>query len=81
MAQSQLTPTQQRILQLESTVKELSNQIQTLLSRTARPKAILPDPNKFNSTIQRWDTWRPSIKAKLLVDGQAIGNSCAQFYY
>jgi len=30
---------------------------------------------------QKFDTWLPSIRAKLRVDGAAIGDSVAQFYY
>jgi hypothetical protein len=48
---------------------------------TSRPKPSLPDPDKFNGTVQRFDTWLPSIRAKLQVDGLAIGDSTAQFYY
>ncbi|EKD18609.1 hypothetical protein MBM_03602 [Drepanopeziza brunnea f. sp. 'multigermtubi' MB_m1] len=44
-------------------------------------KCVLPDPDKFNGTVQRWNTWLPSIKAKLLVDGKALGGPTAQFYY
>lgn len=48
---------------------------------TSRPKACLPEPEKFNGTATKWDTWLPSIEAKLLVDAEAIGNPTAQFYY
>ena len=46
-----------------------------------RPRPVLPDPDKFNGSLQRFDTWLPSIKAKLLVDGDAIGDSVARFYF
>ncbi len=49
--------------------------------RTSRPKASLPDPEKFNGQTYKFDTWLPSIKAKLRVDGDAIGDATAQFYY
>ena len=32
-------------------------------------------------TPHKFDTWLPSIKAKLRVDGKPIGASLAQFYY
>ena len=44
-------------------------------------KSKLPDPEKFAGSTYRFDTWLPSIKAKLSVDGSAIGDSTAQFYY
>jgi hypothetical protein len=45
------------------------------------PKPSLPDPEKFNGQAHKFDTWLPSIKAKLRVDGPAIGDTVAQFYY
>jgi hypothetical protein len=48
---------------------------------SARPKASLPDPEKFNGQAYKLDTWLPSIRAKLQVDSQAIGDAIAQFYY
>ena len=47
----------------------------------ARPKASLPDPEKFNGQVYKLDTWLPAIRAKLQVDGQAIGDAITQFYY
>src|SRR5208282_2300372 len=46
-----------------------------------RPKPSLPDPEKFNGQAYKYDTWLPSIQAKLRVDGEAIGDPTAQFYY
>ena len=46
-----------------------------------RLRARLPDPEKFARSIYKFDTWLPSIKAKLRVDGEAIGDAIAQFYY
>ena len=66
---------QQEILELQHAVAELSNRPQP------RSRPVLPDPEKFNGTPHRFDTWLPSIEAKLLVDGDAIGSSVAQFYY
>jgi hypothetical protein len=37
----------------------------------------LPDPEKFAGSTYRFDTWLPLIKAKLSVDGSAIGDSTA----
>jgi hypothetical protein len=46
-----------------------------------RPRARLPDPDKFAGSTYKFDTWLPSVRAKLRVDGEAIGDAIAQFYY
>jgi retrotransposon gag protein len=46
-----------------------------------RPKPQLPDPDKFTGTPLTWDTWLPLIKAKLRIDGDAIGGPEARFFY
>ena len=50
-------------------------------TQPSRPRPRLPDPEKFTGSTYKFDTWLPSIKAKLRVDGIAIGDSVAQFYY
>jgi hypothetical protein len=50
-------------------------------STGTHPRTRLPDPEKFAGSSYKFDTWLPSIKAKLRVDGTAIGDSVAQFYY
>ena len=59
--------------------------LEIMLQRTpapTRPKPALPDPEKFTGSAQKkYDTWLPSIKAKLRVDANAIGDQIAQFYY
>jgi hypothetical protein len=50
-------------------------------SMNTRPKASLPDPDKFTGQAHKFDTWLPAIRAKLQVDGDAIGDATAQFYY
>lgn len=42
---------------------------------------MIQDPEKFSGNAATFDTWLPAIRAKLAVDGDAIGNSTAQFYY
>jgi hypothetical protein len=64
-----------------SSLRAVNDFLRTTPSTTSRPKPSLPDPDKFNSTVQRFDTWLPSIRAKLQVDSPAIDNSIAQFYY
>ncbi|QSZ30499.1 hypothetical protein DSL72_000053 [Monilinia vaccinii-corymbosi] len=48
---------------------------------STRPKPCLSDPEKFGGNIHKFDTWLSSIRAKLQVDGAAIGDSIVQFYY
>ena len=47
--------------------------------KSSRPK--LPDPEKFAGQTYKFDTWLPLIKAKLRIDGAAISDATAQFYY
>lgn len=79
------TEIQQQLRQeFQVTIDALRSEILLLRSQTqpqARPKPSLPDPEKFNGQAHRFDTWLPSIKAKLRVDSLAIGDSVAQFYY
>jgi hypothetical protein len=59
-----------------------SLRVEVLSLRTsAPPKPTLPDPDKFDGKAYHFDTWLPSIKAKLRINGPAIGNTTAQFYY
>src|SRR3954447_8316009 len=50
-------------------------------SSSSRPKPHLPDPQKFDGKSHRFRVWLPEIKAKLRVDGEAIGDNTARFYY
>jgi hypothetical protein len=70
----------QQLAALQAQITQLQSEIQ-LLRSNSRPKPALPDPEKFNGSAHRFDTWLPSIRAKLRVDGTAIGDSIAQFYY
>jgi hypothetical protein len=58
----------------------LRSEIATLRAKNIQ-KSKLPDPEKFAGSTYKFDTWLPSIKAKLRIDGPAIGDSIAQFYY
>jgi hypothetical protein len=53
----------------------------TQLINHSLPRAKLPNPKKFTGNTYKFDTWLPLIKAKLRINGIAIGNSVAQFYY
>ncbi|OQD60028.1 hypothetical protein PENPOL_c031G04805 [Penicillium polonicum] len=50
-------------------------------SSSKRPKSSLPDPEKFTGQSFKYDTWDALIRVKLAIDGPAIGDSTAQFYY
>jgi hypothetical protein len=72
--------------QVQNLIQGLQSQINTLTLRldasaaaSTRPK--LPHPDKFGGSAQKFDTWLLAIKAKLYVDGPAIGSKLAQFYY
>jgi hypothetical protein len=69
--------------EFQATIDALRSEILSLRTNhsTSRPKPCLPDPEKFNGQAHKFDTWLPSIKAKLRVDGPAIGDAVAQFYY
>ena len=74
------------LAELQAELKRQRDEITFLRSiistqASARPKASLPDPEKFNGQAYKLDTWLPSIRAKLQVDSQAIGDAIAQFYY
>lgn len=64
------------IVDQRAIIEELRNH-----SNSRRPRPSLPHPERFNGHIQKWDTWFPSIKAKVHVDGDAIGDDTAKFYY
>ena len=53
----------------------------TTSTNPRRPKPNLPNPEKFNGKIYKFDIWFLVIRAKLRINGPAIGNSTAQFYY
>jgi len=64
------------IMQLQAQLLALST-----APTSARPRPALPDPAKFDGKAYHFDTWLPAIKAKIRVDGAALGDSIAQFYY
>jgi hypothetical protein len=70
------------IAELQAEVQRQRDEIAFLRSlatnrTSSKPKASLPDPEKFNGQAHKFDTWLPSIKAKLRVDGDAIGDATA----
>lgn len=69
------------ITELQTEAHRQRDEILLLRSIKPKPKSSLPDPEKFSGQPHKFDTWLPSIKAKLRVDGEAIGDSVAQFYY
>lgn len=76
----------QREAQLMSTIAGMQAQIDELrgaiTQRVAtRPRQVLPEPDRFTGRMKDWDAWILAMKAKLRVDGAAIGDENAQFYY
>ena len=67
------------IINLQGQLLALSNAASTNASVRLRPALL--DPAKFDGKAYHFDTWLPAIKAKLRVDGAALGDSIAQFYY
>lgn len=67
------------IAELQAELRRQREEIHLLQQH--RPKPSLPNPEKFSGQSHKFDTWLPSIKAKLRVDGIAIGDPVAQFYY
>src|SRR5271155_6082468 len=47
----------------------------------ARPKAILPNPPKFDGTRNESEGWRSLVRDKVDIDGEAIGSARNQFIY
>ena len=70
----------QQLAAMQAQIIQLQSEIQALHLHSC-PKPALPDPDKFNSSTQRFDIWLLLIRAKLRVDGMAIGDPIAQFYY
>ena len=67
---------------LRQEIATLRGQIQAQSQRSrSRPKPSLPDPEKFTGISVKFDTWDAAIRAKLAIDGLAIGDAIAQFYY
>ena len=54
--------------------------LRTRPSTNQKPRSSLPDPEKFNGQAHKFDTWLPSIKAKLRVDSEAIGDPTTQYH-
>jgi hypothetical protein len=76
-------------VQVQREFEQLRAEITTLRAQLAvqstttppRLQARLPDPEKFARSTYKFNTWLPSIKAKLRVDSEAIGDAITQFYY
>ena len=65
---------------LQAEITDLK-QLLAKASKQYHLKPSLPDPEKFSSITYKFNTWLPSMKAKLYIDSKAIGNDLAQFYY
>ncbi|PMD27015.1 hypothetical protein NA56DRAFT_223969 [Hyaloscypha hepaticicola] len=64
-------------LRVEVTILRAQLAVQSITPHRAR----LPNPEKFAGSTYKFNTWLPSVKAKLRVDGPVIGDEIAQFYY
>lgn len=72
----------QREMQLLSMIEELCAQVQELQRQpTRRTRQVLPEPKRFTGRTKDWDIWSMTMRAKLQIDGNTIGNDEAQFYY
>lgn len=79
----------QREGQLLAMIEELRTQVQALQQQMAittpapapRTRQVLPAPDRFTGRTKDWDTWAMGMRAKLQIDGDAIGSSEAQLYY
>lgn len=72
---------EKRLLDL---IEDLQRQVEDLRSIQRPPpqrRQVLPEPERFTGRMRDWDTWVLTMKAKLQVDGIAIGDESAQFYY
>ena len=81
--QAALTELREEVQRQRDEIQRQRDELSTLRSQrlATRPKPCLPDPEKFSGQTHKFDTWLPSIRAKLRVDGEAIGDAIAQFYY
>ena len=79
--QAAITELRAELQRQREEIERQHNEIDYLRTNRPRPKATLPNPEKFNGQMHWYDTWLPSIRAKLQVDGTAIGDTVAQFYY
>lgn len=73
---------EERIAAQQERIDTLEARLLSLLAARPRPRPILPDPEKFDGSASRYDTWLPLIRAKLDVDGEALGGTdVAHFWY
>lgn len=70
----------QRQTQLLRAVEKLQARIE-LMQRMRRNRQVLPGPEKFSGKSKDWDTFLVAIRSKLQIDGDAIGDEYARFYY
>jgi Retrotransposon gag protein len=71
-----------QVQQLQQGTEALRTQIQVLQQRNqTTTRQVLPAPDDFSGRAKDWDTWSMAMRAKLRIDGGAIGSGEAQFYY
>jgi hypothetical protein len=72
MAHQQLNQLSNKVAAQQEQIEALQ---QALTSRTSRAKPVFPNPVKFDNKPYHFDTWLPSIKAKLRVDTKVLGDT------
>ena len=76
------TSASSREAQLLAMVEELRTQVQELRQQRApKTRQVLPETDRFTGRTKEWDTWSMTMRAKLRIDGEAIGDNEAQFFY
>jgi len=71
-----------QVQQLQQRTITLRTQVQVLQQRsTTRARQVLPEPDNFTGRAKDWDIWSMAMRAKLRIDGEAIGSNEAQFFY
>ncbi|CCC06007.1 hypothetical protein SMACR_00223 [Sordaria macrospora] len=71
---------QQFAVAIQTLIGEIGR-LQTTAGGSSQPKPVLPHLDKFTGDKKELDTWIYTAEAKLHVDGHAIGDLEAQFYY
>ena len=77
--QSELQALRIEVNELQTAASQSQHQQPPLLS--SRPRQQLPEPSRFDGKPHHFRTWLPMIRAKIRVDGEAMGDTIARFYY
>lgn len=77
------TAANQHEAQLIAMIDDLQRQVRELqeTNQRSKPRQVLPTPERFEGRARDWETWSLSMRAKLRIDGTAIGDGAAQLHY